>query len=78
MAVFLAATDILNLIENGNIKIAKTWPVFPNFYAWGLRTCCDKTVGCFRYYFCKFFGHDGGKNSLKKGRKKEKNIKEKS
>ena len=33
MAVFLAATDILNLIENGNIKIAKTGPVFPNFYA---------------------------------------------
>ena len=36
-----------------------------------------KTVGCFRYCFCKLFGHDDGKNSLKKERKKEKNIMEK-
>ena len=39
MAVILAA--ILNLIENGNIKIAKTYPVFPIFYAGGLKICFD-------------------------------------
>ena len=79
MAVFLAATDILNLIENGNIKIAKTWPVFPIFYAWGLRTCCDKTVGCFRYCFVSFLGIMMGKTrSKKKERKKEKNRIEKN
>ena len=67
MAVILAA--ILNLIENGNIKIAN--PFF-QFFMLEAKNMFELNSWLLSVLFFPFCGHNDAQNSLKKERKREK------